>query len=144
MAKTRFVAKAIVFDSAGNFLRLVRGDNHPVLGGFYDIPGGMIEAGEEPGEALIREITEETGLKIAFDQLQILYATTMLLMERSYPTLLYKIQLSESQPSVKLSYEHKDYKWAPISDLYKIEPQLAPTYREALRYLQDNNILEDS
>ena len=32
--------------------------------GYYDIPGGKIEKGETPEEAAIREMKEETGIKV--------------------------------------------------------------------------------
>lgn len=34
------------------------------LKGYYDIPGGKIEEGEEPEQAVIREMKEETGIYI--------------------------------------------------------------------------------
>jgi 8-oxo-dGTP diphosphatase len=45
----------------GRFLVARRpGDVH--LAGFWEFPGGKIEAGEEPAEAARRELDEETGL----------------------------------------------------------------------------------
>jgi mutator protein MutT len=38
-------------------------DSH--LGGFWEFPGGKIEPGEEPAEAALRELAEETGLSAA-------------------------------------------------------------------------------
>lgn len=141
MVVTRFVAKALVFDADNNFLRLTRSKTHPKLAGLSDLPGGMVEPGEEPGAAVIREIREETGLVIDLENVEVLYAVTMLLNKRSFPTILYKIQLSDSQPTVALSYEHDDYSWEKIEKLSEVEPHIAPTYREALNYLKVNDIL---
>jgi ADP-ribose pyrophosphatase YjhB (NUDIX family) len=41
---------------------LVRRGNEPGRGKF-SIPGGMVEAGEDPKVAVVRELEEETGLK---------------------------------------------------------------------------------
>lgn len=142
MAKSHLVAKAVVLDSDGKFLLLTRSDTHPTLAGYYDLPGGMVEAGEEPGAAVAREILEETALEIATTS--VLYATTMLIGGISYPTLLYKVVLPSAQPAVDISWEHKAYEWAELARLQDVEPQLAPTYREALAYIRDNAILEDS
>lgn len=142
MAKTRFVAKALLLDSQNNFLLLTRSDSHPVLAGFYDLPGGMVETNEEPGAATVREIGEETGIEITLLNIRALYTTTMMINGRSWPTLLYASKLSE-RPEVMLSYEHKAYDWVPLDRLQEVEPHLAPTYRTAFEYVRNNNILED-
>ena len=41
--------------------------------GMWDTPGGFIEAGEEPAEALRRELLEETGLTIEVDDVLGIY-----------------------------------------------------------------------
>lgn len=141
MAATHFVAKSVVLDADGKFLLLTRSQTHPTLAGFYDLPGGMIEPDEEPGAAVIREIDEETGLRPT--DLAVMYATTMLIGGTSYPTLLYAGKVEGSAPPVTISWEHEAYEWAPLDKLAEVEPQLAPTYREALEYVGANAILED-
>src|SRR6478672_3906949 len=101
MASTHFVAKAIVLDKTGKFLLLTRSDTHPTLAGFYDLPGGMIEDGEEPGVAVKREIAEETGLSVS--SCDAIYATTMMIGGYSYPTLLYKCSIEFTEPNIELS-----------------------------------------
>jgi ADP-ribose pyrophosphatase YjhB (NUDIX family) len=51
---------AFVADAQGRFLALRRA-HEPCLGE-WDLPGGFVEAGEAPADAIIREIREETGL----------------------------------------------------------------------------------
>ncbi len=51
-------AAAIIFDDEGRVL-LVRWSRPPAL---YGLPGGRIEPGEEPHDAVVREVREETGL----------------------------------------------------------------------------------
>jgi 8-oxo-dGTP diphosphatase len=143
VAKTHFVAKAIVLEKGGKFLLLTRSETHPTLAGFFDLPGGMIKPGEEPGAALMREINEEVAIETTFNDLTPLYATTMLINNKSYPTLLYLVRLNEEEPGTTISWEHSSAEWAPLERLAEVEPQLAPTYREALGYIQDNRILED-
>ena len=143
MTFTHFVAKALLLDGDDNFLILTRSDDHPRLAGFHDLPGGRIEKGEEPGAAVLREISEETGLRLSYQDIRVLYTTTHLINGRSWPTLLYVARVSQPMPEIQLSYEHKSYEWAPLDRLEEIEPQTAPTYREALSYIRDNDVLAD-
>lgn len=52
---------AVVINSNGEILLVKRG-NEPGKGKF-SVPGGMVEAGEDPRQAVVRELEEETGLR---------------------------------------------------------------------------------
>jgi 8-oxo-dGTP diphosphatase len=53
---------AVIEDGRGNIVLIKR--KFPPYQGFYALPGGLVEKGEKPKEALIREILEETNLKV--------------------------------------------------------------------------------
>jgi ADP-ribose pyrophosphatase YjhB (NUDIX family) len=53
---------AVVVDAAGRLL-LVRRGREPGAG-LWSIPGGKIEPGESRAEAVVRELSEETGLPV--------------------------------------------------------------------------------
>lgn len=53
---------AVVHDAEGRLLLIQRG--HEPHQGRWSLPGGRIEAGESPEEAVVREVFEETGLMV--------------------------------------------------------------------------------
>lgn len=54
---------AVATDDTGRLLVIRRG--HAPAAGTWSIPGGRVEPGETDAEALIREMAEETGLRVA-------------------------------------------------------------------------------
>jgi len=54
---------AIIRDGAGRLLMILRG--HEPGKGLWSIPGGRIEPGETPEQAVVREVREETGLDVS-------------------------------------------------------------------------------
>ncbi|WFE35666.1 NUDIX domain-containing protein [Micromonospora sp. WMMD975] len=55
---------AVVTDDAGRVLLARRGDN-----GRWSVPAGTVDPGEQPADALVREVREETGVDVAVDRL---------------------------------------------------------------------------
>jgi ADP-ribose pyrophosphatase YjhB (NUDIX family) len=54
---------AVIRDDAGRLLMILRG--HEPGKGLWSIPGGRIEPGETPEQAVVREVREETGLEVS-------------------------------------------------------------------------------
>ena len=60
------VVCGVIEDDAGRFLACLRpAGKH--LGGFWEFPGGKVEAGESPEAALVRELLEELGIEVAVE-----------------------------------------------------------------------------
>jgi 8-oxo-dGTP diphosphatase len=57
------VAACVLLDREGAILIAKRPAGRP-LAGLWEFPGGKVEAGEEPEDALIRELHEELGIGI--------------------------------------------------------------------------------
>jgi 8-oxo-dGTP diphosphatase len=55
---------AVVRDDEGRILLMRRGDD-----GTWGLPAGMIEPGEQPADAVVREVFEETGVDVAIERL---------------------------------------------------------------------------
>jgi RimJ/RimL family protein N-acetyltransferase len=56
---------ALILDSRHRVFAQRRSPHRRVLPGVWDVVGGHLEAGETPEQALARELTEETGWKLA-------------------------------------------------------------------------------
>ena len=61
--KLLLVVAAALIDSDGRVLISQRPPDK-MLGGLWEFPGGKIEAGERPEQALIRELDEELGITV--------------------------------------------------------------------------------
>ncbi len=56
--------EGVVFDEAGRMLLTQRRDLP-----FWCLPGGRVDPGETPMEAVVREVAEETGLAVEMERL---------------------------------------------------------------------------
>ena len=82
---------------------------------WWEFPGGKVEAGEIPQEALIREIQEELGTKIAVDEF-------LITVEYDYPEFhlsmdCFWCHVEEGNLSL---FEHEASRWLPINDLRQV------------------------
>jgi 8-oxo-dGTP pyrophosphatase MutT (NUDIX family) len=139
--QTTSSAKVMVLDANDNMLVLTRSNTHPTRPLTPDLPGGKLDSLEEPGAAAVREIFEETGLKVDPTKLHLIYSATEA-WDHSYVEFLYVIKLDDSEPMVKLSFEHNAYSWQPIANLPKIEKDYVSFYQDAFEYLAKNKIIE--
>jgi 8-oxo-dGTP diphosphatase len=62
------VVAAVIGDKQGRFLVTQRPEGQH-LAGYWEFPGGRIEEGETPQEALTREIQEELAVNISVGEL---------------------------------------------------------------------------
>jgi len=60
--EVRKTVDAVIEDREGNIILIKR--KYPPFKNFYALPGGFIEKGEKPIDALVREVKEETNLKV--------------------------------------------------------------------------------
>lgn len=111
-------AKIILFDTDGRILVLWRSHSHPRHAHHLDFPGGLIEAGEQPSEAVSRELFEETGLDVP--------ATDLRLVKTHHPHAgstqrFFVANLNLAAPEIVISWEHEAYKWLTLEE-FMAEP----------------------
>lgn len=84
--------------------------------GWWEFPGGKVEDGETPEEALIREIKEELDTEISVDEF-------LITVEYDYPEfhLSMKCFLCSIIKGELTLLEHKSARWLPMNDMRKIK-----------------------
>lgn len=102
------VAKLVVIDKDDQYLLMWRSD-HPTFPNDPDLPGGTIENGEQPREAMVREVEEEAGITIDGNAAIERYTGTDYSGHGTEYTL-YTIQL-DYRPDITISWEHDSYEW---------------------------------
>ena len=105
--------KALVANEQGRILAIRRSAASSQFGGNWDLPGGKVDPGESFDVALVREVAEETGLRINLTG--VAGAT-----EYDCPTVRLAVLFMEAtvqSGDVQLSSEHDDYAWVERSKL---------------------------
>jgi 8-oxo-dGTP diphosphatase len=111
--------KAIIAAPDGSILVLREaadnsGRTHP---GKYEVPGGRLEAGETPQEALRREVSEESGLKVTIGKPVAIGEWRPVLKGKTHQIIGMFLQCTTDTKTVRLSDEHDDFQWIQRSQI---------------------------
>lgn len=87
----------------------------------WSLPGGGIGRAETPPEAAVREVFEETGLRIAIDDLHELGSFTNPLPKAPYTVACYRVDIPKREPHIARHrrLEMLDVAWFSLSALPK-------------------------
>lgn len=88
------VVAAVIFDEAGRLL-ITRRPASSHLGGYWEFPGGKIDPGEQPEEALQREIKEELDARVKVEER--LWQTVYAYPEKTVDISFYRCRLLAHQ-----------------------------------------------
>lgn len=125
MKKQEFVqkivlaAKAMVFRGDGKMLLLRRSETDPRRPLTWDLPGGVVEKGENPKLACIRETKEEAGISI--ENLQIDTIRHVEKGDKDYPVSSHYYRCETKDEEISLSFEHDKYVWTEPKDIRNYE-----------------------
>lgn len=93
------------------YLVTKRSKNEDTFPEYWDIPGGLVEYGELPKNAVIRETKEEVNLNIV--PVSIIHEDSNFDEEKDmiFVRLVYLSELNDSIDNIKIDYnEHSEYK----------------------------------
>lgn len=138
--KTKVIAKSLVFH--GDKMLLVRRSKtapHRALE--WDLPGGMVEAGEDVSAGAARELAEETNLSISPEKLYLAHSFTALFGGNLNVVRLFFVGKSDSD-AVRLSHEHDKYQWVTIDEAINMEDGYK-LQQDVFRYISSNKLIDD-
>jgi 8-oxo-dGTP pyrophosphatase MutT (NUDIX family) len=119
----RFVVKAVVWHPdirLHKFLVVKRSDNEFIRPSTLDIPGGGIHFGELHQDGLVREVYEETGLKIHDIQELILFTSYQ--SEEKIYNIIAGVSCRADDDKIILSNEHQKYSWMTPEEFLAYHP----------------------
>ena len=111
------VAACALLDEEGAVLIAKRPAGRP-LAGLWEFPGGKVEAGEMPEDALIRELREELGIDIAAGDL-----APLTFASHAYPDfhLLMPVYLCRRWRGQVTAHEAQDLLWVRPDALHRYD-----------------------
>ncbi len=114
----KIVVKGYIVNEQGKILLVKRSSSDSILPGYWEVPGGGVDFGEKPIDALKREIKEETGLIIIVEYP--LYVESLVLenlQQKQAIDIFFLCRVNSDNQAVLLSSEHSDYRWVDKSNI---------------------------
>lgn len=105
-------ARVLALNADGEILLLRRSRTAPWQPLGWDLPGGVIQYGEDPAQAALRETEEETGLRLKH--------IVLLRVSSGFADGRYVIKFAYAgvtdTSDIRLSYEHDRYRWVSLAE----------------------------
>ncbi len=117
MASFYFAANALI-ERDGKYLMVKEGKEH--VKGTYNIPGGGVEHGEDPVEAVKREVKEETGLEVTSME-GLIGVFNSYSSEDNHPVLVhvFSCQVEDREPEPQKKEEILEAEFKDLKDVQK-------------------------
>ena len=102
--------------------------------GFWELPGGKVEAGESSLEALSREIREELGVAISFDETQDIEIGDGFSIDADRVLRVFRCALSDTSEIPTANGSHDEIRWLGAEQWLDVE--WLPVDHEAVLFLR--------
>lgn len=125
MDRTQVIVVSGALVHQGKILIVQRSQDSELFPGYYELPGGKLEFGEDPMAGLIREFQEETNLIINPFAPFRTFSYFNLDQTKHYVEIVYLVDLAESEEGLQTSEEHADHKWITYDQLQDYVQQMS-------------------
>jgi len=105
--------RVLLTNEDGKILILKRSTDSKTNPGKWELPGGKVDQGEAFDQALIREVLEETGLKIGLDDVMGVSQQNLPLIRAVHIIMSGRVKEGE----LNISDEHEGYAWEFLDNL---------------------------
>jgi mutator protein MutT len=117
----RIAVRAIIHKNERTLL-LRRANGRETILRKYELPGGKLEYGEQPEDAMTRYLQEEAGLTIRTAQLfDVLSYIDHDDRDMQYIFILYLVSLDRDDAKITLSQNYDHYLWEKLSNIHQDE-----------------------
>ena len=121
MSKTNFFAAAHALIQKDNeYLVTKRSKLNRYMPLKWDIPGGTVEPGETIEAALLREVSEETKLRIKVIRPIHIYTNLDQFPKRQTFQVVFLCDYIDGDINLSI-FEHKEFKWLPWDEIKKLD-----------------------
>jgi len=117
----RIAVRAIIHKD-GKTLLLRRASGRETILGRYELPGGKLEYGEQPEDALGRYLRDDAGLTVRTTQLfDVLSYIDHDNRDMQYVIILYLVSLDHDDVKIILNQNYDHYLWEKLSNIHQEE-----------------------
>ena len=124
----------------GKVLILKRGEQETFLPGFWELPGGKLEFGEDPVQGVLREVKEEAGIDCQVVGIHHAWSAVDLYkgQDTHFVEICFILKMCPGQ-KVKIGSGMADSAWIKKAEIgnYKMSPEMQKEILSGFKWVED-------